>query len=574
MLAGRVIHKEEHQPGPLNGEERHRLVTKASCLDADGNPVIVVANFNVTRWHQAERELTEALAREQANHERTQQYIQRLIDVIPYPVYVKSADSRFLLANAAFLADRGMTREVLLGTDSVTLQISSPAQWGETRAEDLSVLNGEAIRKEEYKPHPLTGAERYRVIAKARCEDAVGNAVIVVASFDVTRWRLAERELAAALARETGRSERIQQYVQRLIDVIPQPVYVKDAASRYVMVNEAFERERGRSRAELIGRGQMETTVGRAVLEEDARVLAGERVLKEECKPSPKSGEPRYRVIAKGCCLDDEGRPVIVGANFDVTSWRLAETRLFLAKEEAERANAAKSMFLTNMSHELRTPMHGILSFARLGLERAPAVQSERLQGYFERILTSGERLMGLLDDLLDLAKLESGRMEVHLQPSLLGPVVYEVLAEFEAMASSRRLRLLASLTDVGLAMADAKLCRQVLRNLVSNAIKFSPEGGEVSINLSAGRFGGDIVHAAVELRIADQGPGIPEDELERVFDKFVQSTKTHSGAGGTGLGLAICREIVGLHQGEVFARNRAGGGAEFVLRLPLAAES
>ncbi len=574
VLAGRVIHKEEHRPSPVSGEERHRLVSKASCLDADGNPVIVVANFNVTRWYQAERELTEALAREQENHERTQQYIQRLIDVLPYPVYVKDAESRFLLANQAFLQERQLSREAVRGRDSVTLEVSGADAVRSVREEDLRVLEGEVVIKEEYKPDPRTGQERYRVVAKSRCEDAMDNTVIVVASFDVTPWRVAERELAAALARETGRSERIQQYVQRLIDVIPQPVYVKDAKSRYVMVNEAMARERNTTCAALIGRAPADTEGGRQVQEEDARVLAGERVLKEEYKPVPQSGEARYRVIAKGSCLDDEGRPVIVGANFDVTSWRLAEARLFLAKEEAERANAAKSIFLTNMSHELRTPMHGVLSFARLGLERAPGAQPERLQGYFERILASGERLMALLDDLLDLAKLESGRMEVRLRPLPLAPLVYEVLAEFEALSATRQLRMQASLAELAPAEADSDLCRQVLRNLIANAIKFSPAEGEISVRLVPGWLAAGAEAAprpAAELVVADRGPGIPENELEAVFDKFVQSSKTHSGAGGTGLGLAICREIVAAHHGEIFARNRTGGGAEFVLRLPLA---
>ncbi|MBS1208370.1 MAG: domain S-box [Proteobacteria bacterium] len=578
VLAGKVIYKEEHEPHPVTGEERHRIISKGCCLDSEGRPVIVVANFNITRWYQAERELTQALEREQQNHERTQQYIQRLIDVIPYPVYVKDSASRFLLVNTAFANERELSKDELPGQDSVSLQISGLEAIRFTTEEDARVLAGEVVFKEEYKPNPRNGVERYRVVSKAGCEDANGDKVIVVSTFDVTRWRLAERELAAALQRETARSERIQQYVQRLIDVIPQPVYVKDASSHYLIVNQAFATERGMSKEELVGRLSTFTPeMQRIVFAEDAEVLQGKLILKEEFRPHPLTGQPRYRVIAKGSCLDDEGRPVIVGANFDVTPWRLAEARLFIAKEEAERANAAKSLFLTNMSHELRTPMHGILSFARIGLQRLPEGNTERTYGYFERIVSSAERLMSLLDDLLDLSKLEAGHMEVRLSQVDVAELAHEALSEFEALAVQLDLQIRTLHTGATTVQADAKLLAQVLRNLLSNAIKFSSSGGEIllqtqpsSISLE-GHAHAHAAVAALEITVADRGPGIPEDELEAVFDKFVQSSKTRSSAGGTGLGLAICREIASAHGGHIFARNRSGGGAEFVLRIPLA---
>lgn len=580
VLAGRVVLKEEHRETPVGGGERHRLVSKGCCLDADGQPVIVVANFDITRWCQAERGLKEALEREQQNHERTQQYIQRLIDVIPYPVYVKDVESRYLLVNDAFAQDRKLSKEELAGRPSATAEIIGEAHYRRMLDEDREVLNDRrVVYKEEYKPHPVTGVERYRVVSKASCEDATGRRVIVVSVFDVTPWRLAERQLAEALARETSRRERIQQYVQRLIDVIPQPVYVKDADSRYLLVNEAFARDRGLPRESLIGiPSAMRPETVRIVFEEDARVLRGETVLKEECRPHPVSGQPRYRVIAKGSCLDEEGRPVIVGANFDVTPWRTAEARLSAAKEEAERANAAKSLFLTNMSHELRTPMHGILSFARLGVERSSSVSPERLHAYFERILSSGERLMGLLDDLLDLAKLESGRMEMNLASQEVLSLANQVVDEFEALAAARGIGVrLEAHEPTARARIDAKLFAQVLRNLLSNALKFAPRGSEVLIRFDPAEIGAgkdaahrDVMRAALEMRVSDRGPGIPEAELESVFAKFVQSSNTRSGAGGTGLGLAICREILSAHHGLIYARNRFGGGAEFIVRLPV----
>lgn len=575
VLAGKTVLKEEHYRRPETGEEGHRIISKAACLNAEGNPVIVIASFDITRWYQAEQKLTDALEREQQSHESTLRYIQRLIDVIPYPVSVKDDESRFILVNTAFAKERMLPKEQLPGMSVTAIACLDEASRKITLEEDAQVLKGEVIFKEEYKPHAVTGAERYRVISKASCDDPSGKRVIVVATFDVTPWRLAERELAAALQRETEHSARIKDYVQRLIDVIPQPVYVKDASSRYLMVNEAFAVERGLPKEDIVGKlsARLPDTQ-KAVFAEDASVLAGNPILKEEFRPHPETGQPRYRVIAKGSCVDDEGNPIIVGANFDVTPWRLAEARLFIAKEEAERANTAKTLFLTNMSHELRTPMHGILSFARIGLQRVSGGGNpERLASYFERIVNSAERLMTLLDDLLDLAKLEAGRTELKLSPTDIRTLIQEVRDEFEALASAHNVHIVPQLEGPAAVRADPKLLGQVLRNLLSNAIKFSPENGEIRISVQPGVLniqGNHLSEEALELIVADQGPGIPEPELEAVFDKFFQSTKTRDGSGGTGLGLAISREIATAHGGQIFARNRSGGGAEFVLRIPV----
>ena len=236
------------------------------------------------------------------------------------------------------------------------------------------------------------------------------------------------------------------------------------------------------------------------------------------------------------------------------------------AVQLAESANRAKSEFLANMSHELRTPMHAILSFARLGEDRTPSADSKRLQVYFERITSSGERLMALLNDLLDLSKLESGRLELATEPGQLGDIVDTAREEFQASLDERELNLQlthGSGSDTTFAFDPVRIL-QVLRNLLSNAIKFAPPGSIIDLH-----YGADDGQC-LELTVGDRGPGIPEDELEAIFDKFIQSRRTRSGAGGTGLGLAISRELVELHGGTINAENRRDGGTLLRLRLPL----
>ena len=248
------------------------------------------------------------------------------------------------------------------------------------------------------------------------------------------------------------------------------------------------------------------------------------------------------------------------------------------AKEAAEQANRAKSEFLANMSHELRTPMHGILSFARIGVAKLATASPEKLKGYFENIRISGERLLGLLDELLDLSKLEAGRIEFFMAPLDLHDSIAEVTAELRSLVESKHLRCdIPPGTPPAVLTGDRKRIGQVLLNLLGNAIKFSPEGGRILIELNRGQHvlvPGATAVPVLCLRVSDEGVGIPEAECEQIFEKFSQSSLTRSGAGGTGLGLAICREIVDAHRGKITASNRPEGGAVFDVLLPLAPES
>ncbi|MDH3600643.1 MAG: HAMP domain-containing histidine kinase [Candidatus Tectomicrobia bacterium] len=237
--------------------------------------------------------------------------------------------------------------------------------------------------------------------------------------------------------------------------------------------------------------------------------------------------------------------------------------QLEVAKEAAEASSRAKSEFLGNMSHELRTPLHSILSFGDLGLDKVETAPTTKLKRYFEQIVGSGQTLIALVDDMLDLSKMDAGKMEFTFEMSDLRELLATVADEFSSLVAARHITITLSPTDPCTEVVlDRVKIQQVMRNLLSNAVKFTPDGSTIELRL-------DVEPGAVKVQVSDQGPGIPETEVEMIFDKFAQSSRTKTGAGGTGLGLAICRELVAAHNGTIWAENTAEGGALVTFMLP-----
>jgi len=251
--------------------------------------------------------------------------------------------------------------------------------------------------------------------------------------------------------------------------------------------------------------------------------------------------------------LDANEKNIILGRTLE---------ELRVAKDGAEESNRLKSEFLANMSHELRTPLHGILSFSGFGINKHESGERETLGRYFKNIEECGTRLLGHLTGLLDLSRLETGRAEFEMSPTDVDAIIALVAGEFEAELAASSVEVQWSLSAGVVVEADRAKLIQVFRGLLSNASKFSPQGGVIEISST-----GTEREYCVQIR--DHGPGVPEDELEFIFDKFTQSTLTDAHSGGTGLGLAISKKIVLHHRGTIRARNHPEGGTVFEVILP-----
>lgn len=245
------------------------------------------------------------------------------------------------------------------------------------------------------------------------------------------------------------------------------------------------------------------------------------------------------------------------------------------ARHRAERAAALQSEFLANVSHELRTPLHAILGFlglARDELAEDAGLDTAQLQKRIDKAHSAAGRLLGLVDDLLDLAKLESGHSTLVLAPLDLESVLDAVIDELQPLHAARGLRVLREQADpTPPVLADSQRIGQVFRNVLANASRFSPERGIITLALSASSEDGEHW---IDVGVRDQGPGIPPGEEEQIFDKFVQSSRSVQGrASGTGLGLPIAREIMRAHGGDIRAERHEGGGALFRIRFPQAGD-
>jgi PAS domain S-box-containing protein len=378
------------------------------------------------------------------------------------------------------------------------------------------------------------------------------------------------RDIAATnreLARANLELRRSQIFLDSVVENIPGAVFVKEAAElRFVRLNRAEEELIGRTNAEVAGKTDHDFFPREQAdfyVQKDREALSAGQIvdISEEPIDTPTHGR-RILHTKKIPILDEAGRPLyLVGISEDITERKAAENDLLAARLEADRANRAKTDFLSQMSHELRTPLTAILGFSQLLEMDELSVDQRTSVGH---ILQAGRHLLDLINEILDISRIETGQMTISLEPVALEELLDEVTAVVGPMAFARSVSVARATSCGAHVLADRQRLRQVFLNIVSNALKYNREGGTVTIGCD--RIGGD----RLRISIADTGYGIAPEHLDRVFHPFDRLGAELGTVEGTGLGLSLARGLVRAMGGTIAVESEIDAGTTFTIELVL----
>jgi PAS domain S-box-containing protein len=380
--------------------------------------------------------------------------------------------------------------------------------------------------------------------------------------------------LIYAIARDSSETKRAhdelrssEQFLDSVLENIPNMVFVKDAAElRFVRFNHAGEELIGLSREELIGKSDYDLfpeQEAASFVHKDREVLACDEVVDIPEEPIDTMGKGRRTLHTRKIAIRDQrGEPrYLLGISDDITDRQLAEQAAETARVEAERANRAKSEFLSRMSHELRTPLNAVIGFGQL-LELDDLDTNQR-EGVGQ-ILKAGRHLLELINEVLDISRIESGTMSMSLEPVHLGSVLADALSLIRPLADTADVHLSADpseLTDLHV-RADQQRLKQVLINLLSNGVKYNQPGGEISVRCA------ELPTGRVAITVADTGRGMSDEQLRRLFDPFDRLGAEGTDVEGTGLGLSLSKGLVEAMGGTISAESTPGVGSTMRVEL------
>jgi signal transduction histidine kinase/HPt (histidine-containing phosphotransfer) domain-containing protein len=558
QVADPVTYAAEIANGPVGAAANTLLILRdGRTLERDMRPVTL---GDATGWLLSYRDVT---AHRQAEGQRDAQrkFYETILDEVPVEIAVLDEQRRYVYVNPQAVPDPEH-REWLPGRtlSEYCARYGFPMELAARRDRmfEQAEVSPLPIFWDDRTPLPTGDAVYHQRQFKLLSGAGRGLPYMLGCGLDVTARVQAE---ARSQASEAARREQ-QEFMQQVLDTNPSLVFVRDAAGAVVFGNRAMLRLE--EQALLPVSVEVQQAKAREAAEYaalDAQVLAtGQEVMAEERSTSP-SGEERWFYTIKRPLVRPDGTVQVLGVSTDITDLKAAQ----LAAEEAAQA---RENFLANMSHEIRTPMNGVLGMAAL---LAKTRLNSQQQEFVRTIRSSGAHLLGVLNDVLDVSKIHSGKLEMEAAPFHLHNSMQQAVATLVMQAQEKGLTFgfkPFAADEAPWVLSDPFRINQVLLNLLSNSIKFTNSGGVWLRSFLVGETDKELL---VRFAVQDTGIGIGADALERIFESFTQAyADTTRRYGGTGLGLTISRALVTQLGGELSVTSTVGKGSTFSFTLPL----
>lgn len=543
---------------PDNGSWRMAAVPKGGWSGAGGEPVlfrlglilsgilILLPLIAIARFHQKNRD--------------SETRLRALFEMSPVGIALNDyATGQFIECNDALLAPAGYTREEFL---NLTYWDITPQEYAADEARQLESLRALGSFGPYRKEYIRKDGSRYQVqLNGVVIRDASGRELI---------WSIIE-DITARLQAEQALRESQERY-QRLVEDIGDKFVIyshKALTGELTYISSGVDKVFGITKEEAIGRfwdsiiNWYPDSLDHAYFVATQIAQGKIDFVQFEMNFVHPDGSERTILASAHPANDANGDLCIEGIAEDITERKAAEEALIHARQEAERANQAKSQFLSSMSHELRTPLNAILGFSQLMELEDPDNQHLK---YIREIRNAGTHLLALINEMLDLARIESGRIDLKLEPVEIGPIIGECISLVQTQADKLGVQLVQTGVADKVLHTDRVRFKQVMLNLISNAVKYNRKGGTAHIGASASSDNPGYLR----ILVADTGNGIATHKMAELFQPFNRLDATNSGIEGTGIGLSITRQIVELMGGTVGADSELGVGSTFWIELPV----